>query len=355
MGTLNVHTFNTWQVELTTRCPLSCAMCIKDTYRNWHRMDMSMDNFLKILPYLRYVKNVVLEGWGESLMHPNIVDIVKLVKKQGCEVGFVTSGYGLDEIKVVKLTEAGIDFIGFSFSGGTSDTHNSIRVNSDFESLLQTVQLLTKKNPKKPKIHIVYLILKRNLHEMPAIVKIAKELNVKEVVFINITHITNKRQYEEKAFFYNDTMEPQKKLIDQIVKETNRAAKKYNVKIYLPNFYASEVAVCSENPLENLYISVDGEVSPCVYLYPPLEDGFIRIFSGMEYTTDKLTFGNIFFEDIGTIWNRMPYVEFRKRFMERKKKLTELYTHLFEQRRPVEIVFPEPPESCKTCHKILGL
>ncbi len=349
MGTLKFHA---WQIELTTRCPLRCIMCIKDTYRDWHRKDMDMADFLKIVPYLRYVRNVILEGWGESLMHPYLPEIIRLVKTKGCDVGFVTSGFGLDETYLNKILSAGIDFLGFSFSGATSETHNSIRINSDFNGLVETLKTLLRRNLKKPKIHIVYLILKKNIHEIPEIVKLGAEIGVKEIVFINITHISNKRQDEEKAFSCDSQ---EKGLYDKITGETLKKKKKYRIKINMPNLISSDVAVCSENPLENIYISVEGEVSPCVYLYPPIAEGFTRIFCGKEHKTNKISFGNIFYEDIETIWNKKEYVDFRKRFYGRKDKMKELFNLLLEPRRLPNIVLPEPPEPCKTCHKILGV
>ena len=45
-----------------------------------------------------------------------------------------------------------------------------------------------------------------------------------------------------------------------------------------PPSLPTDVSLCDENPLKNLYISSDGEVSPCVYLYPPLPSPFKRIF-----------------------------------------------------------------------------
>jgi len=353
MGTFR---FNAWQIELTTRCPLRCTMCIKDRYRDWHRRDMAMEDFLKIVPYLRYVHTAVLEGWGESLMHPHLLDIIGLVKKQGCEVGFVTSGYGLDEDLIIKLIEAGIDFIGFSISGATDKTHNSIRVNSDFYNLVGSIKAfntcIAENNLKKPKIHIVYLMLTENILEMPAVIRLAADTGVKEVVFINITHITNDRQDREKVFICQVHEEqPYRGIID----ETIKAAKRLKIKINLPGMTAGDVALCSENPLENLYISSEGEVSPCVYLYPPIPDDFKRIFCGKEHTVNKVSFGNIFNEDMETIWNKKGYLDFRGRFYERKKKMEELYNLILEPKRIRDMTLPEPPEPCKTCHKILGV
>ena len=89
--------FSAWQIELTTRCPLLCKMCIRSERDDWQFQDMPVENFKKILPYLKEVETVVLEGWGESLLHPHLIECVKRVKQEGAEVGFVTSGKGSDQ------------------------------------------------------------------------------------------------------------------------------------------------------------------------------------------------------------------------------------------------------------------
>jgi MoaA/NifB/PqqE/SkfB family radical SAM enzyme len=112
--------------------------------------------------------------------------------------------------------------------------------------------------------------------------------------------------------------------------------------------------VCSENPLDNLYISVDGEVSPCVYLYPPVSPPFTRIFCGNEHPTSHMSFGNIFNEPFEQIWEGKGYQEFRNAFMSRQKRWKETYASLLEMRRPMDSPVPDPPPPCRTCHKMLG-
>jgi MoaA/NifB/PqqE/SkfB family radical SAM enzyme len=52
--------FFAWQVELTTRCPLRCRMCIRDSSADWNTRDMSIDDFKKVAPYFKNIENVVL-------------------------------------------------------------------------------------------------------------------------------------------------------------------------------------------------------------------------------------------------------------------------------------------------------
>src|SRR4030066_1480147 len=128
--------FSAWQIELTTRCPLRCKMCVRAESKDWQYQDMPLEDFKKILPYLKDVENVVLEGWGESLLYPHLNECIQLVKKEGTQVGFVTSGKGLTEKRVSEFIDAGLDFVGFSIAGATPEIHETIRVNSYWQEIL---------------------------------------------------------------------------------------------------------------------------------------------------------------------------------------------------------------------------
>ncbi|HBZ55990.1 MAG TPA: hypothetical protein DEO88_11350, partial [Syntrophobacteraceae bacterium] len=132
--------FVAWQVELTTRCPLRCRMCIRQGLDDWQAQDMDFDHFRNLSPYFRHVSNVVLEGWGEPLIYPHLLDAVRLVKSQGARAGFVTSGYGLTRDYGANLLRSGLDFIGFSLAGASASTHEAIRTGSRHDQLLQAIQ-----------------------------------------------------------------------------------------------------------------------------------------------------------------------------------------------------------------------
>lgn len=121
-----------------------------------------------------------------------------------------------------------------------------------------------------------------------------------------------------------------------------------------PALSPHEIAVCSENPLQNLYISVDGEVSPCVYLYPPAPSPFKRIFQGKEHHIEKVSFGNIFEEPFESIRNKKEYVEFRNCFARRKQAAEEVCRALLNLKKPESSALHDEPAPCKTCHKMLG-
>ncbi|MCJ7803293.1 MAG: radical SAM protein [Desulfobacterales bacterium] len=358
LGRRKKRPFLAWQIELTTRCPLRCKMCIRAESADWQFQDMSFEDFKKLLPYLEDVETVVLEGWGESLLYKNISECIRLIKKEGSKVGFVTSGKGLTENRVSELIEAGLDFVGFSIAGTTPETHDAIRVNSHLPEVLSAVRLFQEAKARqgllRPKIHFVFLMVKDNILEVPAVPSFARQTGIEEVVLTNICHTVNIWQERQSVFVWGSD----KNEYEAIVRQTEANARKLDIRLKRPLLSAIDIPVCEENPLRNLYISAEGEVSPCVYLYPPLPSPFKRIFCGKEHWVEKLSFGNIFREPFSAIWNGGNYEEFRNRFMEREKGFRELYFSLWDSPKMKNSqgnALPDPPEPCKTCHKILGI
>ena len=348
--------YSAWQIELTTRCPLRCKMCCREGHHGMARKDMSLEDFLKILPHLREVEAVVLEGWGESLLHPRMVEIIRLVKGEGARVGFVTGGLPLTDEYVSELVQAGTDFIGFSLSGATAETHDSIRVNSHLPQLLDHIRRFQEvkawqKTPL-PRLHFVYLLLKNNIAELPALINLAKNLGIEEIILIQMALISNDWQ-EEQRIFAREGMEEYEKMLS----EAETMARDLKISLKRPSLVPRDAAVCSENPLRNLYISVSGNVSPCVYLRPPLPPPFRRIFHGTEFLTEKVGFGNIFQKPFEEIWKNPQYEDFRACFSRRNEKMEEITRALWnpDKRKGSEShSLPPPPVPCRTCYKIEG-
>ena len=75
--------FGAWQVELTTRCPLRCRMCIRHGEHAWRSRDMTVAEFATVARDLGDVEALVLQGWGEPLLHRGLVDVIRLAKRAG--------------------------------------------------------------------------------------------------------------------------------------------------------------------------------------------------------------------------------------------------------------------------------
>lgn len=102
-------------VELTTRCNLHCAMCVKYTKGSCiPEEDMSVEVFQKILPSLEGIDTLILNGIGESLLHPDLLEIIRLargVMSPEATIGLQSNGLLISKTLAQDLVHAGLNTI----------------------------------------------------------------------------------------------------------------------------------------------------------------------------------------------------------------------------------------------------
>jgi len=81
---------------------------------------MILETFKKIpFELFRYAH---LRGWSEPLLNSDIIEIVKIAKKEGCLVGITTNGLLLDEL-AKDLVRSGIDLVAVSIASPNAEIH----------------------------------------------------------------------------------------------------------------------------------------------------------------------------------------------------------------------------------------
>jgi MoaA/NifB/PqqE/SkfB family radical SAM enzyme len=101
-------------IEVTSRCNLSCSMCSRNFWENEKISDMDFSLFEKIIDEIRdekSIKTVFFGGVGEPLMHPNILDMIKLVKRAGKRAELITNGTLLNDKMISDLKRTWLDQI----------------------------------------------------------------------------------------------------------------------------------------------------------------------------------------------------------------------------------------------------
>ncbi len=62
--------FGAWQVELTTRCPLRCRMCIRQGLDGWQGQDMDITQFSASVPIsASWIMSSWKAGGNHSCIH----------------------------------------------------------------------------------------------------------------------------------------------------------------------------------------------------------------------------------------------------------------------------------------------
>lgn len=351
--------FAAWQIEITTRCALACRMCIRQGPDPWRHRDMTVEQFDALARGFEDVETVILQGWGEPLLHPRLCDIVRRAKAAGARAaGFVTSGKGLERRTAAELVAAGLDFIGFSLAGVSPATHASIRVRSTLEEVMGAAEEVAAARralgSARPRIHVVFLMVKDNVEELPGLPALARRMGAEEIVVTNLVQAVDAWQEDQQVFGRDPS-----RGYERLLEETERSARELALPLRRASLSPAPVAVCEEDPLRNLYVTVDGDVSPCVYLCPPASGGLRRRFAGREHRLDAVAFGNAFREPIAAIRDRPEYRSFCDRFARRAQR-HHLLSLLPRSWRggggglgPAEL--PGPPDPCLTCPKLLGV
>ena len=87
-ATRKAPVFKSLCLETTTRCNLRCVHCISNTKNSlgtWDACDLGMGLFQKLMPILReYRPSVQLNGDGETLLHPNFMQMLVEIIGAGC-------------------------------------------------------------------------------------------------------------------------------------------------------------------------------------------------------------------------------------------------------------------------------
>ncbi|HOP41533.1 MAG TPA: radical SAM/SPASM domain-containing protein [Geobacteraceae bacterium] len=166
-------------IELTTRCNLSCPMCVKQSWDNGIKEgDMSMETFLSLAPAFPHAEAIILNGIGESLLHPELEEFIRIAKSSMPAtgwIGFQSNGLLLDEERAVSLIRAGLDKICLSLDAICPDTFRKIREGGEVDDLDRAFVALEHARRKVPdsqlQVGVEFVVMRDNIHQLPDVLR----------------------------------------------------------------------------------------------------------------------------------------------------------------------------------------
>ena len=99
-------------LEPTSMCNLSCDGCYRENQKESHKSLETVRHELDIFQQKRNSDCISIAG-GDPLLHPQIVDIVKDIKRRGLKPIINTNGFALKQELLMELKKAGV--YGFTF------------------------------------------------------------------------------------------------------------------------------------------------------------------------------------------------------------------------------------------------
>ena len=305
------------QVEVSSYCNAYCAYCPHTVYKDiWLNRHMPLKTFERILPALAKTELVFLQGWGEPLLNPDFLKMVKAAKDAGCRVGTSTNGMLLDASMARGLAECGADIVAVSLAG-VGAVNDSVREGTSLEKALEAVASLGRAKEglgtEQPGVHIAYMLLRSGLKDVAGLPAMLRGLGVSQVV-ISTLDMVPCEELEDEVIVPSDSREYDElcELLDEVREEGARWNIDVHYQIHKPK---SLRAICTENAGRALFVSADGSVSPCVFTNLPVrKEAELYCGSGRSYR--RLTFGNVNSASLEEIRRRRAYEVFRRSFRE---------------------------------------
>ena len=333
------------QVEISGRCSAACSYCPLSCYQAaWEGGLMEEDTFARLVPAFRGADLVYLQGWGEPLLHPRFWDMAGSVKSAGARVGFTTNGTCLNRASLARILDTPIDILAVSIAGATAATSDRWRADNDFvclgASLDDLKRMKSERHADGPRVHIAYMLLASNWHELELLPALAHSWGVSQVVVNNLNYICSSEVEKESLFERPDLWEP---VLEALVAAEQRAGA-LGIELYYHRPDNRDCrSACTENVLRSCFVSHRGDVSPCVLTNFSIREASApsHFFRGRAHPVELLVFGNVHRQDLGEIWDSAQARAFRAAF---ERRLT--------QQRPDPSELPAP---CRRCYKLFEL
>lgn len=181
-------------LESTLGCNLECVMC-GSHLSGVTKMRRSMDEEL-----LARVEKQVVSGIeelsltvaGEPFLTPRLPQFVAVAERHGAELSLNTNATLLRDTGLVRRVMRQSSVLRFSVDGATAETYESIRVKSDFGTVIENIELVVRirdelPRNERPRLVMCMVLMRDNVHELVEMVRLADRLGLDR---LDVAHVT---------------------------------------------------------------------------------------------------------------------------------------------------------------------
>jgi pyrroloquinoline quinone biosynthesis protein E len=245
--------------ELTHRCPLHCVYCSNPLELQSRASELDTQTWSRVFREAAElgVLQADLTG-GEPLARTDILDLVRAARIAGLYVNLITSGLPLDESRLAKLIEAGLDHLQLSFQGAREETANEISGTKAHAQKLRVLEWLKK---ARVALTLNFVIHRGNIDQIEEMLALAESSSATRVEFAHV-------QYYGWALANRERLLPMQEQVAHSIEFFKRAQERLSGKIrveyVVPDYYAKYPKPCMGGWGRKLMlITPTGEALPC--------------------------------------------------------------------------------------------
>lgn len=282
------------QIEPTTHCNLNCRMCIRrDVVKEPAHMEENVFHTAvkKLTPH-----RVVFAGSGEPLLHPQMPDMIRYLKRSRIRT-MISTNLLVGREAIRAAAEAGIDVIKISIDAPDGATYRSIRGSGDFDRLLDNIRFVRTQASSGTDLRFECVLMKENVGALDRLILLASDLKINRVYFreLQTFGMDDARRRELLNGFDLDLMERSLAAAAALARtrgiRTNAGELLGQFKT-IRSLYSSELTSRFSSacllPWLAVFVSVKGDTAPCCALY--INAG-VKTGNVMEHSRDELLNG----------------------------------------------------------------
>lgn len=179
------YSLNTIYFYLTKGCNLRCRHCwIQPKYQGDGQTYPSLEPelFRSVVDQAKPLglRSVKFTG-GEPLIHPQILELLDHVKKQGLRFSMETNGIAMTPEIAQKIRECENPFVSVSLDGADAETHEWVRgVEGCFDAALAGIRMLVDSGISP---QVIMTLMRRNADQMESVAHLVESLGATSLKF----------------------------------------------------------------------------------------------------------------------------------------------------------------------------
>lgn len=316
-------------LEPTNLCNLDCVTCMRNAWDE-PAGKMSAETFQRVLDGLRTLPappSVFFGGFGEPLSHPAMVEMVAQARQTGAEVDLITNGTLLRPPLIERLIQAGLNRLWVSLDGATPEHYADVRLGAALPQVLDNLRFLKDLRQKQglltPRLGIVFVAMKRNIADLPDLLRLSLELGADRLMVTNVLPYTpamrEEMLYRRSLYFSHAAPSECAPQIDLPRMDLTPPAGEHVLEILQHGFAVSlarqtltlGINSCPFVEKNSLSVRWDGEIAPCLALLHP----HTSYLDDRERRVQAFSFGNVRERALLDLWNDPAYRALRRRLL----------------------------------------
>jgi len=252
-------------IECASVCDLACSFCYRESLATPDKM-ISKELFERIIDQAidLGVPSVKLNWRGEPLLNSNLPNHIDYAKRRGILDTIInTNATRLNQKKSAQLIDAGLDFMIYSFDGGTKETYERMRPGrfkkNKFETVYRNITGFAETRAKKgatfPRTKIQMILTEDTYEEQEAFFELFDG-------YVDDVTVT---QYSERGGNVSDLKEEERQDYRELCQSLSLPENAPYLRDANGNISVADRRLPCEQPFQRLMVTYDGRVAMCCY------------------------------------------------------------------------------------------